>query len=226
MSKIIISLSGGVDSATALAIAKKEGHECHAVSFVYGSKHGKYENVASSKLSTHYKLESWRKINLETVMKDFDSHLLESGGDIPEGHYEDESMSQTVVPARNIIFSSILAGLAWSIEASEVWLGVHAGDHAIYPDCRPEFIDAMRRAIDLGTDGKVMLTAPLLHLDKKRIVELGKDLKVPFQITRTCYKKQELACGKCGSCRERLEAFSANGLLDPIQYMLSPENAI
>ena len=218
MKKIIVSLSGGVDSAVSLAFALEQGHECHAVSFDYGSKHNYYENNAAIRIDRHYKI-SFRIINLEEVMDGFKSDLLKSGGEIPEGHYEDASMSKTIVPARNIIFISILTGLAWSIKAEEIWLGIHAGDHAIYPDCRPEFYYAMKRAIEVGTDEMVELIAPFLYQGKNDIVKKGIELNVPFELTRTCYKDQELACGKCGSCVERLEAFSKNKRIDPIDYV-------
>jgi len=143
---------------------------------------------------------------------------LLTGGDIPEGHYEDESMSRTVVPGRNIIFASILTGVAWSLGAEEVWLGIHQGDHAIYPDCRPEFYRAMNEAVTLGTDGKVVLKAPFLDTNKTGILRRGLFLNVPYGYTRTCYKEQEIACGKCGSCQERLEAFAECGLTDPVEY--------
>ena len=152
-------------------------------------------------------------------MMSFKSALLKSDDEpIPEGHYQDDNMSKTVVPARNIIFSSILAGYAWSVEAKEVWIGIHAGDHFIYPDCRPEFYFAMKEAIMRGTNNKVNLIAPFLNKDKAEIVKRGIELKVPFEITRTCYTENELACGKCGSCVERLEAFALNGIADPIKY--------
>lgn len=217
MEKIIVSLSGGIDSAVTLALAIKQRYECSAGIFRYGSKHNFYESNAAVRIACHYKIP-FQIIDLEKVMAGFKSNLMMNGGDIPEGHYENENMNQTVVPARNIIFISILSGLAWSIEAEEVWLGIHGGDHAIYPDCRPEFYYAMKRAIETGTEEKIELVAPFLHQNKTYIVQKGIELKVPFEFTRTCYKDQELACGKCGSCIERLEAFSKNGMKDPIKY--------
>jgi 7-cyano-7-deazaguanine synthase len=125
----------------------------------------------------------------------------------------------TVVPARNIIFASIMAGYAWSIKADIVALGVHAGDHAIYEDCRAGFVAAMNAAIIAGTGDKVRVEAPFQYMDKTEILKLGMlDLLVPYAMTRTCYKEQELSCGRCGSCIERLEAFSNIGLKDPVNY--------
>ncbi len=218
MIKAIVSLSGGMDSATVLAKAVDSGREVYrAVGFCYGSKHNSFENIMAAKLSHHYKVP-FTLINLEGIIKGFKSALLLEGGAIPEGHYEADNMKATVVPARNMIFSSILAGIACSVYAQEIWLGIHAGDHIIYPDCRPVFFHAMNDAVIYGTDGQCKLQAPFLENSKREILAEGLGLKVPFEITRTCYKNQELACGKCGSCVERLEAFKFNNVKDPIPY--------
>lgn len=225
MQKVVMGLSGGMDSATLLGILLEQGAEVHCCSFYYGSKHNKYEQEAAKKIVRYYQLHDkpvhLYLFDLTDVFVPFTSNLLLSGGDIPEGHYNDESMKLTVVPGRNMIFTSIMAGLAESIGATEVALGVHAGDHHIYPDCRPEFIKALDLAVYLSSDRKVEITTPLLYFNKATIVTIGQfNLKilVPFDMTRTCYKDQEFACGKCGSCRERLEAFQISQVLDPITY--------
>ncbi len=218
MPKVIVSLSGGMDSATVLASALEATHEvARAVNFIYGSKHNALENEAASAVAAHYKIP-FQVIDMTSTFVDFKSDLLNTGGAIPEGHYESESMKRTVVPARNIIFTSVLAGLAVSLEASQVWLGIHAGDHAIYPDCRPEFYRAMREAVYRGTDGEVSLVAPFLCSKKHQILSYGFGLGVPYQLTRTCYTNDRLACGKCGSCQERLEAFALCDAKDPVAY--------
>jgi 7-cyano-7-deazaguanine synthase len=160
------------------------------------------------------------EFNLTDAFGDFNSNLLKSGGDIPEGHYEEESMKLTVVPGRNLIFSAIMAGLAESIGAEDIALGVHSGDHAIYPDCRPDFIISLAETVKASSDGKVKVRTPLLFEDKTSILRIGHSLNppVPYKLTRTCYKDQELSCGKCGSCQERLEAFGKLGIKDPIDY--------
>jgi 7-cyano-7-deazaguanine synthase len=214
---MILSLSGGLDSTVLLAHAISVGFHVGVVNFSYGSKHNRWENDAACKVADHYKVP-FHFVNLDVAMAGFKSDLLKSGGPIPEGHYEAESMKNTVVPCRNMIFASLLAGLAESRGACQVWLGVHAGDHAIYPDCRPEFVTAMSRAVDYATDGKINLIAPFLRLTKKDIVAHGLNFKAPLHLTRTCYKNQPVACGKCGSCQERLEAFKINGVEDPIEY--------
>jgi len=130
-------------------------------------------------------------------------------------------MQATVVPARNLIFSSVIAGYAESVGAGAISLGVHSGDHHIYPDCRPEFVSSLNTSVLLATDKKVRVEAPFLNYTKAEIIKTGLNLKsveVPYHLTRTCYKDQELACGKCGSCFERLEAFEELGLTDPIKY--------
>jgi len=219
MRRAIVSLSGGMDSATVLAEAVSwlgnENVACYG--FVYGSKHNKYENYMAVALSYRYDVP-FTLIDLSTVMEHFKSDLLLSGGDIPEGHYEHESMSRTVVPYRNMIFISILSGIASSNGFNEIWLGVHAGDHHIYPDCRPMFIRKTQEAILLGDENTPSIVTPFLNMSKGDIVKRGIELSVPYELTRTCYKQQEAACGKCGSCVERLEAFADNNVTDPIIY--------
>jgi 7-cyano-7-deazaguanine synthase len=215
--KIVMALSGGMDSTTMLGLLLSQGNEVHPVSFTYGSKHNRYENAAARTVAEYYNL-ALPIIDLSGVMQHFKSDLLLSGGKIPEGHYNDSSMERTVVPGRNMIFLSILAGYAWSIGATKIALGIHQGDHAIYADCRKEFFKAMDSAIYLGTDRRVDFIAPLLDMNKAGIVKIGTSLAVPFHLTRTCYKDQELSCGRCGSCRERLEAFEIRGIADPIKY--------
>jgi 7-cyano-7-deazaguanine synthase len=224
MKKAILALSGGLDSATLLGLLLSRGYEVHCCIYTYGSKHNEYENRAAFKLYHSYKEAGFQMIphmiDLEQIFRLFNSNLLKSGGAIPEGHYESESMKLTVVPGRNLIFASIMAGLAESIGAEIIALGVHAGDHAIYPDCRPDFISMLRTTIQLSSDNKVEVYTPFLDFDKSQILHKGKTLipPVPYELTRTCYKNQAEACGKCGSCVERLEAFKKLNLKDPVKY--------
>ena len=219
--KALISLSGGLDSTTLasylLSDEFKGVTELEAVSFYYGSKHNKYENEAAVKVAKYFRIPLIF-IDLSVAFHSFDSALLINDRDIPEGHYQAENMRQTVVPARNMIFTSILFGLAESRKIPYVALGVHAGDHFIYPDCRPEFITAIDIAGRAATDKKVSLLTPFLMFGKDKIISLGHQMAAPFHLTRTCYKDQPIACGVCGSCSERKEAFALNGLTDPIQY--------
>ena len=218
MKKIVLALSGGMDSSTLLAYLLDKGFEVIPVTFEYGSKHNRYEYSACLQIARHYNLKIAQCFDLTNIMSQFKSNLLKSGGDIPEGHYTDVSMNKTVVPGRNIIFLSILSGFAWSVEASQIAIGIHKGDHAIYPDCRPQFYTAMKATIQYGTGGMIELIAPFLNHDKTQILKAGLKLEVPYELTRTCYKEQWQACGKCGSCNERIGAFKNNGVLDPIKY--------
>jgi 7-cyano-7-deazaguanine synthase len=217
--KAIVSLSGGMDSATVLGLAKTEVEDIETVGFTYGSKHNRYENSAAVDLAVFYGV-SFTLIDLSSILANLDSDLLKSGGKIPEGHYEEESMRRTVVPGRNIVFASILAAIAMSKKAKCIYMGVHAGDHFIYPDCRPEFVQSMRTAIYQGTDKTVGLVTPFLFRDKRNILESGYSLapQVPYHLTRTCYADQPVACGRCGACQERLASFAAFGRPDPIEY--------
>lgn len=215
--KIVVSLSGGMDSATLVAYLISKGHDVECVSFEYGSKHNQYEHAAAEAFCWHYGLEL-KMIDITPVMKTFTSALLKTGDDIPEGHYTDKTMEATVVPARNLIFLSILAGHAWSVGADAIAIGIHQGDHAIYADCRKEFYKAMDTAIYLGTDSRIQILAPFVDMDKAGILAEGFKIGVPYEFTRTCYKDQVESCGKCGSCVERLEAFAAHGKIDPVDY--------
>lgn len=220
--KIIIGLSGGMDSTTLLGLLLQQGYEAHCCQFQYGSKHNRWERLASERVIQHYQRLGFPvytyQISLVDSFRSFQSNLLKTGGAIPEGHYEAESMKQTVVPGRNLIMSSVMAGLAESIGAEAIALGVHQGDHHIYPDCRAEFIKVLDAAIYLSSDRKVSVLAPLLNDNKTSIITKGTLIDVPYSLTRTCYKDQEMSCGRCGSCQERLEAFKNLNMIDPIPY--------
>ena len=215
----IVSLSGGMDSSTVAFYAAQHSEIEMAVNFSYGSKHNEYERAAAKKIAK--RLGIWlRYVDLPFTEWGCgtNSVLMKQGGDIPEGHYEADTMTQTVVPGRNLIMSSILASIAETVGAQQIYLGVHSGDHAIYPDCRSEFVEALDKTVKASTDGKCVVVAPYLHGNKTSIIRDGLALGVPYKDTRTCYKDQGVACGKCGSCQERLEAFKANGIDDPIEY--------
>ena len=216
--RALISLSGGVDSTTLLAKLLSEGMEVTAIHFQYGSKHNPWEVKAVEDVTRHYGI-SFKEIPLQGVMFGIKSALMSGGEKIPEGHYKAENMKATVVPGRNLIFGAILAAYAESMGIEHVSLGVHAGDHDIYPDCRPEFIRYLCHTVQLSSEKKVRVNALFLYKDKTQIVREGLALKVPYHLTRTCYSESEIACGKCGACCERREAFQLNGVEDPIAYL-------
>jgi 7-cyano-7-deazaguanine synthase len=216
--KTVVLLSGGMDSATALAWAINNHHEVMGtVSFFYGSKHNAAEYQRAIALCEYYKVSN-KRFSLDFVSDSFKSDLLQSGGEIPEGHYADESMKRTVVPFRNGIMLAIATGYAESIGADSLILANHCGDHAIYPDCRKEFTDAFAAAMENGTYNRVKLLSPFGQCDKTEIARIGHHLGVPYHLTWSCYKGGQTHCGKCGTCVERKEAFALSNVEDPTEY--------
>ena len=138
--------------------------------------------------------------------------------DIPEGHYEAENMKSTIVPNRNMILLSLAVGYAVSVKADQVYYGAHSGDHAIYPDCRPEFVMKMNDVCQIANYESVEIFSPYLNVNKTAILTDGISMNLDYSNTWTCYNGREKACGKCGACQERLEAFEENNLTDPIAY--------
>ena len=214
---VVVLCSGGMDSVTALHWARREHAVAAVVSFDYGSKHNHREIPFAVE---HADLLGVRHetVPLKFMDRLFASDLLASGGEIPEGHYEAENMRQTVVPFRNAIMLSIAAGFAESIGAGALVIAAHGGDHAIYPDCREDFMRAMGDAMRLGTYAGVELLRPFIAMRKGEIVQTGARLGVDFARTWSCYKGGPVHCGKCGTCVERREAFAEAGLNDPTIY--------
>lgn len=218
--KATVVLSGGMDSATVLALmaAQHGSSKVQTVTFNYGSKHNARENHHAKLLSEFYSVPN-KLVHLPFVNELFKSDLLSSGGDVPEGHYAEDSMKRTVVPFRNAIMLSIAAGIAASSGGGKLVIGNHAGDHAIYPDCREDFMRAFAQAVKLGDWNEIELVRPFEHLTKGEIVRTGLQLGVPFDLTWSCYKGGEKHCGKCGTCVERAEAFDSEGAEDPVEYL-------
>lgn len=214
--KVIVVLSGGMDSTTLLYRMFNEYSEVEALSFNYGQRHKKeleYAAKSCAKLGIPHKIVDVTVIN-ELVQ----GSSLTSDIDVPEGHYEEENMKATVVPNRNMILASMAIGYAVSKGFGAVALGVHSGDHAIYPDCRPLFVDALRVMARIANYEEIEILAPYLDTDKGGILRDGIELGVDYSLSWTCYKGGEKACGKCGSCQERLAGFKENGIEDPLEY--------
>lgn len=215
MKKSLIILSGGMDSVTLLYDRKNE--IAVAVTFDYGSNHNKREEEFAKyhceKLGIEHII-----IPLTFIHDYFKSSLLEGASAIPDGHYEDETMKSTVVPFRNGIMLSVACGLAESRELEKVLIANHFGDHAIYPDCRKGFIDAMSEAMKCGTYKGITIDAPYTTITKTDIAKIGKSLGIDYSKTYSCYKGGEKHCGKCGTCVERKEALRDAGIEDPTEY--------
>ncbi len=209
MKDSVIVLSGGMDSTTLLHERKEQ--IALAVTFDYGSKHNAREIECARKNCEMLGIEHI-VIPLEFMEKSFKSSLLIGGEEIPEGHYADENLKSTVVPFRNGIMLSIAAGLAESRGLKKVMLANHGGDHAIYPDCRPGFVDAMSEAIKQGTYDGIVIDAPYTNITKSDIARIGKRIGVDYNLTYSCYKGGEKHCGKCGTCVERMEALRDAGI--------------
>lgn len=214
--KILAVLSGGMDSTCALYKALSDGHEVvKAVAYDYESKHNKQEHAHAKKTCEKLGIE-FHVVKLD--FSQFESNLLKSGGDIPEGHYADPIMKKTVVPFRNGIMLSFSAGIAESCGAEAIMLGNHFGDHAVYPDCRADFIKPMAEAILNGTYENIKLYAPFTEITKTDIAKIGDEIGVDWSLTYSCYNGGEIHCGRCSTCFERKEAFTDSGVEDPTVY--------
>lgn len=214
--KVVIIYSGGMDSYTVLHQTLSQGFEVHAVSFNYGQRHSKeldYAKRVTDKYNIPHKV-----VDITSINQLIGGSSLTDTMDVPEGHYEEESMKQTVVPNRNMILLSLAVGYAVSIEAEAVYFGAHSGDHAIYPDCRTEFVDAMNSVCKIANYQSVEVRSPFLAANKSEILTQGMALGLDYAETWTCYNGRAKACGKCGACQERLEAFALNGSTDPLEY--------
>ena len=215
--KAVVIYSGGMDSFTVLHVAKQQGYDLYALSFNYGQRHSKELDVAASVCETEaipHKVVDITAIN--GLLQG--SSLTSTDIDIPTGDYAEDNMKSTVVPNRNMILLSMAIGYAVSIGANKVFYGAHSGDHDIYPDCRPEFVDAMNAVSALANYEEVEVVSPFLHESKLTILKTGLDLGLDYGQSWTCYQGLKKACGKCGSCIERRGAFTAMGMQDPLPY--------
>lgn len=208
----LVLFSGGVDSTTCLALAKKKDKDVLAISFDYGQRHKKAEIDAAKKIAEYYEVDQ-RIIDLKDIFKAGHSSLTDLKKDVSKGDYSDQEDANTEVEFRNGVFIAILTSLAIQYGADEIYFGAHQDDSGtIYPDCSPEFIEAMNDAIVIGSRGKVKLVAPFKDKTKTEIVAKGLELGVDYRMTYSCYEGTIPPCGKCGTCIDRKKAFRANGL--------------
>ncbi len=213
---VVVIYSGGMDSFTLLHLARARGHQVHALSFDYGQRH-----VRELECARHVCEDAGiphKVIDIRALGEVMAGSALTADVDVPEGHYEEESMKATVVPNRNMILLSLATGYAVTAGASAVWYGAHGGDHAIYPDCRPEFVEKMDAVCRVANYEPVAIEAPFMAMDKAEILAEGLKLNLDYSQTWTCYNGRDKACGRCGSCVERREAFAAHDLVDPLPY--------
>ena len=233
MTKQVIVISGGLDSSTLLSYvkAKHDDDELYCISFDYGQRHYKeltFAEYQAKQANAHWELADLTPIT--NLLVQSGSSLI-SDTEVPEGHYAADNMKQTVVPNRNMIMTSVAIGHAVAIEADAVWLGVHAGDHFIYPDCRPIFFQALNAAAvhgnagfgrvpdqHVGTEVTKFIKTPFLHWTKGGIARAAFELKVDIANTWSCYKGGAMHCGMCGTCVERAEAINETGHIDPTAY--------
>jgi 7-cyano-7-deazaguanine synthase len=194
--------SGGMDSTVLLYWLKAAGHNVSCVSFYYGQRHSKELDCAAhicSILDIAHDIIQLPKLRGSALVGD---------GEIPHGHYAEESMKQTVVPNRNMVMLAHATSIAIADKCDAIAYGCHAGDHAIYPDCRPEFVATMSAAITMCDWSTMQLLTPFVGIDKTEIAQIAKRLSVPLELTWTCYEGGDVPCGKCGSCTERTEAIN------------------
>jgi 7-cyano-7-deazaguanine synthase len=213
---VVVIYSGGMDSYTLLHLARERGYRVHALSFNYGQRHVRELECARSVCEAQG--IPHKVIDIRAMSEVMAGSSLTSDVAVPEGHYEEDSMKATVVPNRNMILLSLATGYAVTVGAGAVWYGAHGGDHAIYPDCRPEFVEKMDAVCRVANYEPVGIEAPFMAMDKGQILAEGLRLGLDYSQTWTCYNGREQACGRCGSCVERLEAFAANGVTDPLEY--------
>lgn len=221
MRRSVVLLSGGLDSATAFAVARQEGYLCHALSVDYGQRHAA-ELAAAQRVARHLGAVEHRVLHLDMGQLG-GSALTDTRIEVPVSH--SEGIPVTYVPARNSIMLALALGWAEILDADAIHLGVNAVDYSGYPDCRPIFVEAFQRLADVATrravEGRpIQVEAPLLHLSKAEIIHLGTSLGVDYGLTVSCYQADPdgLACGECDSCRFRRQGFLEAGMPDPTRY--------
>lgn len=215
----VVVLSGGMDSTTLMAVYADNGDQLSAITINYGQRH--LREVDAARDVARYYGATHCVVDLPDLARVLSgSSLTDTRVAVPLGHYAAPTMAATVVPNRNAILANVAVGYAVAQKADRVALGVHAGDHPIYPDCRPEFIDALRDCVKVATAGYHTpdIEAPFVGISKTAVCSLGVALHAPLGISWSCYQGGDLHCGQCGTCTERIEAFAEAGYADPTQY--------
>ncbi|WP_326681633.1 7-cyano-7-deazaguanine synthase QueC [Streptomyces sp. NBC_01237] len=225
----VLIFSGGLDSAVTAYRLRDGGVTLSLLSFDYGQRHVK-ELAHAAHLADQLSV-SHDVVDLTSLGRILGgSALTDPAIAVPHGHYRTETMSSTVVPNRNAIMLEVAAGAAVAAGADAVAFGAHSGDHAVYPDCRPEFFTLIEASMKAGNDGHMdadfQLVAPFLNLTKADIVREGARLGVPFELTWSCYEGGDVHCGACGTCVERREAFDGAGVADPTVYAMTPKGTV
>ena len=216
MSSVLVVYSGGLDSYTLLNKAMKKFDRVEAITFNYGQKHNKEIEYAKSNCSELNIKHEVVNLDLENILA---GSALVGDIDIPEGNYDKEKMKQTIVPNRNMIMISVAASLVIKNDIEYLWYAAHSGDHEIYPDCRPEFIDKMAAVLEICDYHKIKFEAPFQNLSKNEIVATGLSMNLDYSKTWTCYEGKEKPCGKCSACLERALSFEANNTEDPLNVV-------
>lgn len=218
--KAVCLLSGGMDSSTLSYLAKSEGYEICALHLNYGQRTEGKELASAKKIASLLNAETFVEINLDYFTKFGASSLTDGSVAVEVFDPARAHMPNTYVPFRNANLLSIATSFAEAKEAEAIYIGVQSLDYSGYPDCRPQFIEAFQRVIDLGTKDTthISLKTPFIHMTKTDILRIGMKLGVPYEHTWSCYRNEDKACGSCGSCHFRKEAFAAIGMNDPIPY--------
>jgi 7-cyano-7-deazaguanine synthase len=213
--RTVVILSGGLDSATVLYLLRSQGHYVRALSVDYGQRHRR--ELDAARALCHRAGVEQQVVDLSALAPLFGTNrLTDPHGEVPEGPYRPETLALTTVPNRNMILLAVAIGWAVTLKYYAVAFGAHQGPHTNYPDCRPEFAEAMDRAARLCDEHPVRVLAPFIERDKAHIVAVGQALGVPFELTWSCYRGEPKPCGRCGTCLDRREAFRQNGLTDPL----------